>query len=127
MPDAVEMKRAVKLPVMVVGGMTPETGEQALREGKIDMVAMARPLLADPEIPNKTASGRLDEIRPCIGCLKCREQVLLDKGMICAVNAGVGREYECPITPAETKKRVVVVWGGAAGLEAARVAGLRGP
>ena len=125
-PYAEEIKRVVKIPVMVVGGMTPETGEQALRADKIDMVVMARPLLADPEIPNKTASGKLDEIRPCIGCLMCREQFLLDKGVACAVNAQAGREYECPIIPTETKKRVVVVGGGAAGMEAARVAALRG-
>ena len=125
-PWAEEIKKVVNIPVMVVGWMTPETGEQALREGKIDMVAMARPLLADPEIPNKAASGRLDDIRPCIGCLKCREQVFMDKGMICTVNASVGREYESPIMPAKQKKRVVVVGGGPAGMEAARVAALRG-
>ena len=125
-PLIAEIKKVVKIPVMAIGWMTPEVGEAALRAGKIDMIVMARPLLTDPEIPNKTASGRLDEIRPCIGCLMCREQFLLDKAVACAVNTQAGREYECPITPAETKKRVVVVGGGAAGMEAARVAALRG-
>ena len=123
-PLAAEIKKVVNIPVMAVGWMSPETGEQALREGKIDMVVMGRSLLADPEIPNKVASGKLDDIRPCIGCLIC--QVDIDKGVRCTVNATVGREHEYPIVPAKKKKRVVVVGGGPAGLEAARVAALRG-
>ena len=125
-PWAAEIKKVVNIPVMLVGWMSPEAGEQALREGKIDMVVMGRPLIADPEIPGKTASGRPDDIRPCIGCLVCREQFLIDKGILCAVNASVGREHENPVSPAKKKKRVVVVGGGPAGLEAARVAAGRG-
>jgi len=123
-PLVAEIKKVVNIPVMAVGWMSPETGEQALKEGKIDMVVMGRPLLADPEIPNKLASDRLDDITPCIGCLMC--QVDIHKGVKCAVNASAGREYEYPIVPAKKKKRVVVVGGGPAGLEAARVAALRG-
>ncbi len=123
-PLAAEIKKVVNIPVMAVGWMSPETGEQALREGKIDMVVIGRPLLADPEIPNKLASGRLEDIRPCIGCLMC--QVDIDKGVRCTVNARAGRELEYPIMPAKKKKRVVVVGGGPAGLEAARLAALRG-
>jgi pyruvate/2-oxoglutarate dehydrogenase complex dihydrolipoamide dehydrogenase (E3) component len=109
---------------MGVGWLNPETGEQALREDKIDMVLIGRPLLVDPEIPNKTATGRLDDVRPCIGCLMC--QTNIDTGVVCAVNASVGRDHKHPILPAEKKKRVTVVGGGPAGLEAARVAALRG-
>lgn len=123
-PLVAEIKKVVNIPVMAIGWMSPETGEQALREGKIDMVVMGRPLLSDPEIPNKVASGKLDDIRPCIGCLIC--QVDIDKGVRCTVNATIGREHEYPIMPAKKKKRVVVVGGGPAGLEAARVAALRG-
>jgi 2,4-dienoyl-CoA reductase-like NADH-dependent reductase (Old Yellow Enzyme family)/thioredoxin reductase len=125
-PLAEEIKRVVNMPVMLVGCMNPDAGEQAISEGKIDMVVMARPLLADPEIPNKAASDRLDEIRPCIGCFKCREQFLVDKSVECSVNYSAGREYEDLILPVGTRKRVTVVGGGPAGLEAARVAASRG-
>ena len=125
-PLAAKIRRVVNVPVMAVGWMSPETGEQALREGKIDMVVMGRPLIADPEIPNKTASGRLDDIQPCIGCLVCTEGLLFDRETVCTVNAAVGREHEYLMLPAKKKKRVVVVGGGPAGLEAARVAALRG-
>ncbi len=125
-PWAEEIKGVVSIPVMLVGWMTSETGEKALGEGKIDMVAMARPLLADPEIPDKATSGRREEIRPCIGCFKCREQFLVDKALECSVNVSAGREYEHLIAPVKIKKRVVVVGGGPGGLEAARVAALRG-
>jgi len=125
-PLAAEIKKVVSVPVMAVGRMNLETGERALREGKIDMVIMARPLLADPEIPNKVASGRVDEIRPCIGCLICREQIAINNELRCAVNAAAGRGLDASITPATVKKRVVVVGGGPAGLEATRVAALKG-
>jgi NADPH-dependent 2,4-dienoyl-CoA reductase/sulfur reductase-like enzyme len=123
-PLAAEIKKVVNIPVMAIGWIDTETGEKALREGKIDMVVMGRPLLADPEIPNKVAAGKLDDIRPCIGCLMC--QVDIDKAIKCTVNAGVSRELDYPITATKKKKRIAVIGGGPAGLEAARVASLRG-
>jgi NADPH-dependent 2,4-dienoyl-CoA reductase/sulfur reductase-like enzyme len=119
-----QIKQVVDIPVMGVGWLDLETGERALWEGKIDMAVIGRPLLADPEIPDKATSGRLDDIRPCIGCLMC--QTNIDDGVFCTVNASVGRNYDYPITPAKGKKRVIVVGGGPSGLEAARVAALRG-
>jgi 2,4-dienoyl-CoA reductase-like NADH-dependent reductase (Old Yellow Enzyme family)/thioredoxin reductase len=125
-PLIAQIKKVVSIPVIAVGWLTPETGAQAIKEGKIDMVGMARAILADPELPNKTAGGKLDEIRPCIGCLQCREQIFFGNGVICAVNAGASREFEYPLVKVKQKKRVTVVGGGPAGLEAARVAAMKG-
>lgn len=120
------IKKAVNVPVIAVGWINPEVAEQALRENRVDMVAIGRRLIADPELPYKTASGRLEDIRPCIGCLVCRETLLSEQQMQCVVNPTVGKEQESRISSAKKKKRIVVVGGGPAGMEAARVAALRG-
>lgn len=120
------IKKVVNIPVMIAGRMTPEAGERALREGKADLVVIGRALFADPEIPNKVASGRLDDIRPCITCGGCSGRTVHGVASQCAVNAALSREREYRITPAEKKKRVLVIGGGPAGMEAARVAALRG-
>ena len=65
------LKKAVKIPLIAAGRITPELGEKALEAGQADLIAMGKALIADPELPLKAASGRLDEIRPCIGCLRC--------------------------------------------------------
>lgn len=121
------IKHAVNIPVVAVGSIDPELGENILEEGKADLVAMGRGLIADPELPKKLVEGRMENIRPCIreidGCLgRIRE----GKMMSCAVNPAVGKEEEYRLRPAEKGKKVVVVGGGAAGLEAAIVARLRG-
>jgi len=83
--------------------------------------------MADPELPNKVAEGRLEEVNPCTGCMDCIERPLTDgQGTACAINAAMGREGEYRIQPADRVKSVVVVGGGPAGIEAARVAALRG-
>ncbi len=87
---------------------------------------MTRRLLADPELPNKVASGRLEDIAPCSGCLYCMDVRLQNQPVQCRVNAALSREREYVIKPAERKKRVLVAGGGPAGMEAARVAALRG-
>ena len=126
-PLAEEIKKITSVPVIAVGRLDPELGERVLEEGKADLIAMGRRLTADPELPNKVAEGRLDEVRPCIGCMDCIERPRPDgQGTACAVNAAMGREREYRIQPADRAKRVVVVGGGPAGLEAARVAALRG-
>lgn len=119
------VKKVVKIPVIGVGRITPEAGEQALQEGKADLVAMARGLLADPELPNKVAAGRLEDIVPCITCLACGSLCLVGEGA-CSVNPALGKEREYRITPVQKPKRVMVIGGGPAGMEAARVAALRG-
>jgi len=137
--SASEVKRNVKVPVIAVGRILPELGEWALREGVADMIAMGRALIADPYLPKKAAEGRLEDIVPCLGCWECLEvsiqaiaQAIVDPtspsrgDLRCSVNPAVGREPECRISPAPTPKRVVVVGGGPAGMEAARVAKLRG-
>lgn len=127
LPLAEGVKRAVKIPVMAVGCIEPELGEKVLQEKKADLISFGRPLLADPEIADKAASGRLDEVVPCIGCLECLRSILfLGKEVVCSVNPAVGKERESQITPAARAKRVLVVGGGPAGLEAAIVAALRG-
>ncbi|MBM3132914.1 MAG: FAD-binding protein, partial [Chloroflexi bacterium] len=96
------------------------------REGKADFIAMGRPLLADPELPSKLASGRMEDIRPCIYCYSCVHQNFLAQAIICAVNAAVGKETEFQIKPVPAPRKVLVIGGGPAGMEAARVASLRG-
>ncbi len=121
------LKKAVSIPVIAAGRITPELGEKALQEGHADFIAMGKALIADPELPLKAASGRLDEIRPCIGCLRCIDnQTVKGKGIMCSVNAAAGRETSARMRRAEKSRRIVVVGGGPAGMEAARVAALRG-
>ncbi|MDH7499363.1 MAG: FAD-dependent oxidoreductase [candidate division NC10 bacterium] len=124
-PLAEAVKRAVTVPVIAACRLDPELGEMCLRQGKLDFVAMTRRLLADPELPNKVISGRLEEIRPCPGCLYCMDVRLHNTPIRCRVNAALGRETQI-IQPAEKKKKVVIVGGGPAGMEAARMAASRG-
>ncbi len=120
-------KKVVNIPVIAVGRLGyPDLAERVLEEGKADFVALGRPLLADPEWPNKVKEGRLEDIVPCLSCNECGRRVLEDKHISCAVNPACGLEKEFIITPAEKKKTVLVIGGGPAGMEAARVAALRG-
>lgn len=124
---AAEIKKVTSVPVIVMGRLDPEIGERVLEEGKADLISIGRRLIADPELPNKAAEGRLDEIIPCIACIDCLgRRGVTSEGMVCAVNATVGREREYRIQPADKAKKVVVVGGGPAGMESARVAALRG-
>jgi len=125
------IKEVVGLPVFIVGRVTdPVLAESILAEGKADMVAMTRALIADPELPNKAREGRLDDIRACVGDMQdCTGKFGAGTGIGCIQNPAVSREKEWGIgtlKPAEKRKRVMVVGGGPAGMEAARVAALRG-
>ncbi len=124
LPVTAAIKKAVSIPVIAVGRLDPELGEDALRQGKADFIGFCRRLMADPELPNKLASGRADDIRPCLACLQCMHG--RPEPVPCVVNASLGREREYAIKQAAKKKRVLVVGGGPAGMEAARVAALRG-
>ncbi|HEX77567.1 MAG TPA: FAD-dependent oxidoreductase [Dehalococcoidia bacterium] len=121
------IKRAVRVPVLAVGALTPELGERLLREQSADFICFARGLIADPELPQKIASGRLEEIRPCIVCQTCVHRIRDGQSdLVCSVNAAAGRETEYTLKPADRAKKVLVVGAGPAGMEAARVAALRG-
>ncbi|MBI4334642.1 MAG: FAD-dependent oxidoreductase [Chloroflexi bacterium] len=123
---AAAIKQVVRIPVIVAGGITPEMGESMLEQGKADFIGMGRQSIADPQFPNKLAAGQTEDIAPCIRCVLCTSGQWVQNPASCSVNASVGREREYQITPAGRKKRVLVVGGGPAGMEAARVAALRG-
>lgn len=122
------IKKAVTVPVIAVGRITPEAGERVLKENKADLIAIGQGLLVDPELPNKVESGRLDDITPCIICMRCYDDLLLPTvtGIRCSVNAALGKEEDLKIIPVRKPRKVLVVGSGPAGMETARVAALRG-
>lgn len=127
LPVAGAIKKVVTVPVITAGRLTPETAERAIEDANADIIAMGRQLLADPELPNKLLSGGASEVRPCIACFYCNDSgVLKNSAIACAVNAATGRENEYAIRPAAETKKIVVVGGGPAGMEAARALSLRG-
>lgn len=123
-----EIKRAVSKPVAVVGAIPHlEFGGQLIADGKADVVAMCRGLIADPALPAKTLRGRSKDIRACIRCNECTMRVGQLLPVRCSVNPVAGQDeyYRCFPLPRE-KKKVVVVGGGPAGMEAAHTAASRG-
>lgn len=133
--DVAYLKKYIDIPVICGGRFdNPELADKSIAEGKIDMMGMGRPLLADPDLGNKFKEGRLDDIRPCIschfGCLARIFQIdyekLATKDISCALNPRCGMENHYNIKPAAEKKKIAVVGGGIAGMEAARVCALRG-
>jgi NADPH-dependent 2,4-dienoyl-CoA reductase/sulfur reductase-like enzyme len=128
-PLAEEVKKLTKVPVIAVGRLDIELGEKILEEGKADLIAIGRRLLADPDLPNKVAEGRLNEVVPCIDCMECIERLAFDErgeGVTCVVNPALGKEKAYQIEAARKVKKVVVVGGGPAGMQAAVVAAKRG-
>jgi 2-enoate reductase len=122
-----DVKKHVKIPVIVAGRLgIPELAQQVIADGKADMIALGRDLLADPYWPVKAQAGQEEQIRPCIGCHKACMDRARNRTISCSVNPSCGREIYRELTPAEHRKKVVIVGGGVAGMEAARVAALRG-
>jgi len=120
--------RGVKVPVWTACRLDPMLGEEYLQKGSLDFVGMTRRILADPELPNKVMEDRLEDIRWCNGCLHCFDMRNRNKKLECRTNATLGRELipEFQPQPVPKKKKVLVVGGGPAGMEAARVAAKRG-
>lgn len=121
---AEKVKKAVKVPVIVAGKIDAALGEKTLKAGKADFIAMGRPILADPELPDKLRAGKLDDICPCVYCNNC---VKTDPGAgPCSVNPFLFREAKLPFPKADKAKTIMVVGGGIAGMEAAILMSQRG-
>ncbi|CPR11288.1 NADPH-dependent 2,4-dienoyl-CoA reductase [Mycobacterium bohemicum DSM 44277] len=124
---AAAVKQVVDVPVIAVGRIhDPVRAERILADGRADFVAMGRPLLADPDLPGKLLSGRADRVRKCISCENCIDAMEQRFSVDCAVNPRTGKERELAAPRTTRVKRVMVIGGGPAGLEAARVAAERG-
>jgi 2-enoate reductase len=125
---AAEVKKVVKIPVIAVGRLdVPELAEKVITEGKADLVAIGRGFLSDPHWSKKVEEGREKHIRPCVGCHDgCMGRLVVGKPTSCAVNPASGRERDYALSLANPSKKVMVIGGGVAGMEAGRVAGLRG-
>jgi NADPH-dependent 2,4-dienoyl-CoA reductase/sulfur reductase-like enzyme len=126
LPFAAAIKKEVQIPVICAGGIDVKLGEEALKTNQVDLVAMGRGLIADPELPRKMMEGRIEDIRPCIrGNLGCMGRVFSYWPMSCEVNPGIGRDTAATAAAA-VKKKVLVIGGGVGGMEAARLSSERG-
>ncbi|MCE5262441.1 MAG: FAD-dependent oxidoreductase [Deltaproteobacteria bacterium] len=125
-PLAAAVKQVATIPVLAIGRLDAELGEWILQNNMADLIGFTRRLFADPEYPRKVAEGRLEDIAPCTACLECLSRQEKTLPIRCRINAAFGRGYDFALKPAAVPKKVVVVGGGPAGMEAARVAALRG-
>jgi NADPH-dependent 2,4-dienoyl-CoA reductase/sulfur reductase-like enzyme len=121
------VKQVVDVPVTAVGRiLTPELAEQVLTSGQADLVGIGRGLIAEPDWPRKVQQGQREDLRFCIMCNHCASSLMTNKPLQCAVNAEIGEPVQATVQPAAPAKRVLVAGGGPAGMEAARVAAVRG-
>lgn len=122
------IKKQVKIPIIVAGRINdPYVAEEVLSKAQADFIDLGRALIADPEFPRKAIEGQPEDIRKCIACLRCIEAVVFQhQPMRCTVNPTCGREREFKVEPAERKKKILVIGGGPAGMEATIVAAQRG-
>jgi 2,4-dienoyl-CoA reductase-like NADH-dependent reductase (Old Yellow Enzyme family)/thioredoxin reductase len=127
-PIAEEFKKALQIPIVTVGRINSITlAEEILSQGKADIVAIGRPLLADPELPKKAAEGREEEVRPCIACNEgCYKRIFQQLDILCSVNPILGKESGPAVPKALSARRVIVVGAGPAGMESACRARERG-
>jgi len=126
---AAAVKKEIKTPVACVGGITDvEQMENIVASGQSDVVALARALIADPDLPKKAAAGRTEEITPCLRCLTCMASDWIAGTMMCTVNPKVGRELESKFMapPPARRKKVLIAGGGPGGMQAAITASERG-
>jgi NADPH-dependent 2,4-dienoyl-CoA reductase/sulfur reductase-like enzyme len=124
---AKKCKEQVKVPVIAVGGINHEVAIRILNNGSADLVTIGRALIADPELPKKLKEGRIKEIRPCIRCNEgCIGRFFQGKTIRCATNPTTGREKDFILEMTPNPKRVVIIGGGVAGMEFARIAKLKG-
>lgn len=125
---AAKAKEAVNIPILAGGRMNdPDIAETAIRDGKIDGIVLGRAALADPEYPNKILTGHTERIRPCIACNQgCITRLQQGKQPTCAVNPTAMRELRFALHPCIQPKKVIIVGGGVAGMEAARTSAMRG-
>ena len=125
--SAEEIKKHVSIPVATVGRIVePWIADELIANGRTDICMIGRANISDSEFVNKAAEGRTDEIRPCIGCLKCLNGIMFGKRIACTVNPSLELENEDTVKEAEVKKNILVIGGGPAGMEAAYVAKKRG-
>lgn len=118
-PAAIMVKAGLSIPVITQGKIEVERADRLIGEGAFDFLAMGRKLLADPDLPNKLAAGHAKDVRPCIYCTACGSQSIFGSAMRCAVNPATGHESDPAPAPPVRRKRIVVVGGGPAGMEAA--------
>lgn len=124
---AQKVREAVGIQVITDGNISdPDYAESLINEERIDFVGMARPLLADPEWPNKVRSAKNKEIIPCVRCMQCINRVLFGQYSACSVNPVLGKEYLGPPEPARVSKHILVIGGGMAGMSFALFADKRG-
>ncbi|MDD4690177.1 MAG: FAD-dependent oxidoreductase [Eubacteriales bacterium] len=126
--NAYQIKKNTNVPMIVAGRINhPDMAEEVLRDGMADFIGLGRPMLAEPDFIKKTMEGNADDIVRCIACNQgCVGRMFKGLGNSCIFNPATGHEREVVIKPAEQKKKVLVIGGGPAGLEAARIAQIRG-